>query len=354
MHLDLFMELATPPWAGRSPADAIADAVRIAVAAEHAGVDTVWLPEHHFLGDYSNAAAPDMVLAAIAQATRRIRLGFAIVPLPLHDPVRVAERLATLDALAPGRVRWGVGRGVTLTELAAFGVDPADSRRVFMERFHALRAIMDTGVAERAGEPHDVRPAPGRNLGKGWLACVSPESFDLAAELGLNVMTGPFKPWPFVEADLARYRRLAPDGETSFTLSVFCAEDHCAARARAKQGIVWVYRRLFEIARPILAKQVAGYEDYRKLGWTVPLFDRVLGIGILEKLGLAAIGDPAHVAKRLRALEASGLDRVSLMVGGGDLSVAETASALELIGRAYRGAEPARAARPAAARTATT
>ncbi|MDA0998421.1 MAG: LLM class flavin-dependent oxidoreductase, partial [Proteobacteria bacterium] len=121
MHLDLFIELATPPWAGRNSANAVADAIAIAAGAEAAGIDTLWLPEHHFLGDYSSSAAPEMILAAVAQATRRIKLGFAIIPLPLHDPVRIAERLATLDAIAPGRVRWGVGRGVTLTELSAFG-----------------------------------------------------------------------------------------------------------------------------------------------------------------------------------------------------------------------------------------
>ena len=149
-------------------------------------------------------------------------------------------------------------------------------------------------------------------------------------------MTGPFKPWPFVEADLKRYRRLAPEGKTSFTLSVYAEQDHATASARAERGIVWVYRRLFEIAKPMLANQVEGYEDYRKLGWTVPLVDRLLSIGVLETLGLAAVGDSAHVAKRLAGLEASGLDRVSLMVGGGDLSVTEITTSLNLITSAYR------------------
>ena len=52
-----------------------------------------------------------MLLAAMARETRRIGLGFGIIPLPIHDPVRVAERLATLDALSGGRVLWGSGAG---------------------------------------------------------------------------------------------------------------------------------------------------------------------------------------------------------------------------------------------------
>jgi len=336
MKLDLFLELASPPWLSKTPADVIRDTVAIAVAAEAAGCDTIWLPEHHFLEGYSNAAAPDMLLAAVSQATRRINLGFAIIPLPLHDPVRVAERLATLDALAPGRVRWGVGRGVTVTELAGFGIDPADSRDIFVNKFASLQDILKTGHAERGGESLRIQPPVPDDLGRGWIAAVSPETFTFAAEHGLNVMTGPFKPWAFVNADLARYRSLSGVGETSFTLSVYCEEDRKVARERARRGIVWVYRRLFEIAKPMLSKQVTGYEHYRQLGWTVPLLDKMLSISVLEMLGLAAVGDPEHVTARLSELEASGLDRVSLVCGGGDLQPEEVSRALNLIGTAWR------------------
>jgi len=339
MKLDVFLEMASPPWVDRSPADIIAESVEIAVAAEAAGCDTLWLPEHHFLEGYSNSAAPDMVLAAVSQATMRLKLGFAIIPLPIHDPLRVAERLTVLDALAPGRVRWGVGRGVTVTELQAFDIDPADSRAVFEARFRELSDILSSGMAERGGERLAVQPPVSMNLGAGWLAAVSPESFDFAAAHGLNVMTGPFKPWAFVNADLARYRAKKPDGETSFTLSVYCEADRDAARARASEGLIWVYRRLFEIARPILSKQVEGYEHYRQLGWTVPLLNKMLSVTVLEKLGLAAIGTPEHVVARLTELQRSGLDRVNLMVGGGDLTPAEVGRALSQIGETWTAQE---------------
>ncbi|WNJ98951.1 LLM class flavin-dependent oxidoreductase [Thalassospiraceae bacterium LMO-JJ14] len=336
MKLDLFLELASPPWISKTPADVIRDTVEIAVAAEAAGMDTLWLPEHHFLEGYSNAAAPDMLLAAVSQATKRINLGFAIIPLPLHDPVRVAERLATLDALAPGRVRWGVGRGVTVTELAGFGINPAESREIFEAKFAQLQDILSTGHAERDAQRLPIYPPVPGGLDQGWIAAVSPETFTFAAQQGLNVMTGPFKPWAFVNADLARYRKACAGGQTSFTLSVYCEQDHKAARERARRGIVWVYRRLFEIAKPMLSKQVEGYEHYRQLGWTVPLLDKMLSIAVLERLGLAAVGDPEHVTARLSALETAGLDRVSLVCGGGDLLPDEVARSLKLLGEAWR------------------
>lgn len=337
MKLDVFLELATPPWTGKSAAEAIRETVEIAKSAEAAGCDTLWLPEHHFLEGYSNSAAPDMILAAVAQATRSLNLGFAIVPLPIHEPVRVAERLVTLDALAPGRVRWGVGRGVTVTELMGFGVNPADSRQIFESRFEELRSIMKSDSVVRNQERLPLKPAFPAVFETGWLAAVSPESFDFAAANNLNVMTGPFKPWAFVKADLARYHAMAPNGATSFALAVHCDEDHERARQRAERGLIWVYRRLFEIARPILSGQVEGYEHYRKLGWTVPLLDKMLSVSVLETLGLAAVGSPEHVTARLGKCADAGLDRVSLICGGGDLAPSEIAHSLSLIAKAWQG-----------------
>jgi alkanesulfonate monooxygenase SsuD/methylene tetrahydromethanopterin reductase-like flavin-dependent oxidoreductase (luciferase family) len=333
MQVDLFLEFASPPAADRSMAAVFEDGLALARAADAAGLDAVWLAEHHFLGDYSNASAPDMLLAAMARETRHIGLGFGILPLPLHHPVRIAERLATLDLLSNGRVLWGAGRGVTVTELEGFGVDPAESRAVFRRNLDALRTILQTGEWRRDGVAYSVRPKPAPRLTDGWLAAVSPESFDLAAELGLDLLTGPFKPWAMVKADIRRYRRLRPEGRTSFTLAVYCDEDHERARRRAAEGLVWVYRRIFEVAGPLLRGQVKGYEQYRKLGWLVPLLDKTLSLPLLETLGLAAVGDPGHVAKRLRRLQESGLDRVSLAIGGGDLTREEMTSCVDLLGR---------------------
>ena len=229
---------------------------------------------------------------------------------------------------------WGVGRGVTVTELEGFGVDPAESRALFQDRFARLDGILKTGAFERNGKRYELRPAPDPRIGTGWLAAVSPESFDLAAELGLNVMTGPFKPWPLVRADLKRYRRLCRGshvGCTSFTVAVYCEEDHEAARRRAEPGLLWAYRQIFEIAAPLLTQQIAGYEHYRKLGWLTPLLDKILSLTVLERMGLAAVGRPEHVARALLALQESGLDRVSLVIGGGDLGAAETLRCVELI-----------------------
>jgi alkanesulfonate monooxygenase SsuD/methylene tetrahydromethanopterin reductase-like flavin-dependent oxidoreductase (luciferase family) len=337
MKIDLFMEFASPPGAESSLSGIMEDGLALAGAANSLRIDAVWLAEHHFLGDYCNAAAPDMRLSAMARETRRIGLGFGIIPLPIHDPVRVAERLATLDLLSDGRVLWGVGRGVTVTELRGFGIDPADSREVFRQRFAELNRLLQTGNVVRDCERYELRPPPTPRLGTGWLAAVSPESFALAAELGLKVMTGPFKPWPFVKADLANDRRLvshrpaSAGGATSFTLTVYCIEDHEAARERAEPGLTWIYRKILEVSRPLLAQRTVGYEHYRKLGRFASLFEKALTLRVLEAMGLAAVGGPKHVARRLAELQASGLDRVSPVIGGGDLGAREAVDCLHLL-----------------------
>jgi len=163
------------------------------------------------------------------------------------------------------------------------------------------------------------------------MATVSPESYDLVAELGLNVMAGPFKPWLMVKTDLARYRRLRPGGRVLYTLACYCEADHQAARRRAGPGMVWAFRNVLEVARPFLARRTEGYEHYRRLGIASALLEKTLTLPLLEMLGFAAVGDPEHITERLAVIASAGVDRVSLVIGGGDLPAAETTRCVELI-----------------------
>ena len=351
MEIDLFCELASPPIRADRRPHPYDELFTIVRAADELGFGALWLPEHHFLGSYSAAAAPDMLLAAVARETERMKLGFAILPLPIHDPVRIAERLATLDVVSGGRVMWGVGRGITKTELGGFGVAPESTRQALKQRIAELRQILEDGRFSRDGATYELNPQSRALHDQGWMAAVSPESFELAAELELDVLTGPFKPWPMIKSDLKRYRRLRPGGKTSYTIALYCEPNHEHARRRAGPGILWAYRRILDIARPMLARQVVGYEHYRKLGWMAPLLEKTLTLGVMEAMGLAVVGGPDHVAHELGKLSVAGLDRVSLVLGGGDLTAAETTACLELLSNevlpSVRAAAPANIRVPA-------
>ena len=112
----------------QAPAQLYQHAVNQATHAETLGFESVWPVEHHFNPRFSVLPCPTLLLAAIAARTRSLRLGTAIVQLALHNPLRVAEEIATLDVLSGGRVELGVGRGSNPTHFAGFGVPMQESR----------------------------------------------------------------------------------------------------------------------------------------------------------------------------------------------------------------------------------
>ena len=95
----------------QSPERRIRDTIEQAVLAESMGFESVWPVEQHFAREVSVSPCPAILLAAIAERTRTLRLGTAIVQLALHHPLRVAEEIGVLDVLSGGRVELGVGRG---------------------------------------------------------------------------------------------------------------------------------------------------------------------------------------------------------------------------------------------------
>src|SRR5688500_10739029 len=101
--------------------------------ADELGYDSVWLTEHHFDPYGGTIPNPAVFGAAIAQRTRRIRIGVAVAVLPLHDPLLLAEDYAMLDVLSHGRLELGVGRGSVQAEFRELGVPTDESAEVMVE-----------------------------------------------------------------------------------------------------------------------------------------------------------------------------------------------------------------------------
>src|SRR5881398_1531908 len=96
--------------AGRADASVVGEHLALGDLAEPLGFDSVFALEHHFTG-YAMSPSPTQLLSYIAGRTKRITLGTAVIVLPWHDPVRVAEQIALLDILSHGRCIFGFGRG---------------------------------------------------------------------------------------------------------------------------------------------------------------------------------------------------------------------------------------------------
>src|SRR3989442_4041133 len=109
------------------------------IHAERFGFDSAWIAQTHFHGDEGGLPAPLVFRAQVAAKTSRIRLGTAIVTLPLELPIRVAEDSAVLDLMCGGRLEVGVGGGGNLSSYAAFGQDSAERATLLGGHLQVLR-----------------------------------------------------------------------------------------------------------------------------------------------------------------------------------------------------------------------
>ena len=128
MKFSLFLEVQIASPTPAVERQAFHDCVAQAVLADELGYHGVWAVEHHGLTSTRIARLPSCCSAIIAARTSRLLLGHAVTLTPhrYNHPIRVAERIATLDILSDGRVRWGSGKSTTLTEQMAFEVDRSE------------------------------------------------------------------------------------------------------------------------------------------------------------------------------------------------------------------------------------
>ena len=182
------------PAAWRRPfADVYRDELELIVHAEQLGFDTIWLTEHHFADDgYSPSIIP--LAAAIAARTERVRIGFNLLLLPLHNAIKVAEDIATLDVLSGGRIDVGVGQGYARHEFAGFGVDRRERLGRFVEGLDVLHGLWTEDTFSYRGEHYAIddarlqpkpvqQPAPPL-----WIGATSTAGVRRAGRRGANLL----------------------------------------------------------------------------------------------------------------------------------------------------------------------
>ena len=151
LGLDTFGDISQNPDGTLKRADEVLrDVVDEAVVADQVGVDFIGLGEHH-RPDFA-ISAPEVVLAAIAGQTRRIRLGTAVTVLSTDDPVRVFERFSTLNAVSNGRAEAIVGRGSFTESYPLFGFDLNDYDQLFEERLDLFARLVREGEVTWSGQ----------------------------------------------------------------------------------------------------------------------------------------------------------------------------------------------------------
>ncbi|MCK1794770.1 LLM class flavin-dependent oxidoreductase [Streptomyces sp. XM4193] len=184
--------LTTNRTAGQSEDDVYARALALAAEAERAGLDDLWVTEHHFSDSSLSPSALNLASFLLGR-TSTIAVGTAVTLLPLHSPVHVAEQAALLDRIGEGRFRLGVGRGAPLVDNDVFAGGPDRWREGFFEALDLVRAAF-TGPVHGGTARYDfpevaVVPAPrGADGPPVYVATGSPEPAAEVASRGLPLM----------------------------------------------------------------------------------------------------------------------------------------------------------------------
>ena len=186
MRLSTFTILDHYPAGGRSVGERIRGGIELCELADELGYEVCWVGEHHF-SDFGVMPNPAVWLAAIAQRTRRVRLGPAVAVLPFRHPLQVVEDYMLVDQLSGGRLNLAVGSGAVPLEFTGFGIDIAEKRERFDRALDVVRAALRDGSCNvppvhADGPPLYVatnRAEAARHVGarsEGLLTLVSPDA----------------------------------------------------------------------------------------------------------------------------------------------------------------------------------
>lgn len=157
MHFGMFMQFETRP--GGTQSGAFAEGFELIDAAEAMGLDGAWLAEMHFTPDRSVLSSPITIASSIATRTQRLRIGMAVYVLPLNNPLRIAEEVATVDQISEGRFDFGIGRSGFARSYDIYGVPYAESHDRFREALDVILQAWQGEPFSYAGEFYQVNNA---------------------------------------------------------------------------------------------------------------------------------------------------------------------------------------------------
>src|SRR5690349_13760723 len=195
MHFGLFCSpKADAPGFAAETGQGFRDFLEFNIEAEALGFTSSFSVEHHFSG-WNQSSATLMLLMALAMRTTRLRVGTAVMVLPWHNPVLLAEQAATLDLVSGGRLDFGVGKGYRHSEFHGFAVAPDEA----LDRFEEALDIITRSWTSRTRFSHEgrfwrfddvvVEPPPAQQPHPPlWVAAGSPASIGAAAARGFNLI----------------------------------------------------------------------------------------------------------------------------------------------------------------------
>ncbi len=315
--------------------------------AEMLGFSDVWLTEHYFTGEsvYSDSL---MFAAALAMRTSRIRLGFAVVQMPFHPPVRLAVQMALLDNLSRGRIDVGIGRGTVYNEyeFVGHGLTSADAR----ERMDEAVAIIERAWSGKPfrydGRFHQVdvpalRPKPVQARPPLWRSVISPGSFEECGRLGIPILTARL-PVPRIKERWAIYEKgLLAGGHDEATRSdllarsalwrnVYVAESNAQAEDELAALLIETRDHMMHVRETLNPPSFAP--DPAHLNpWTDPKVKHDVAIPFVLSTG-SLYGSPARVREQVAELRDAGVRHLLCQTGFGAMDHAQNLASMRRFG----------------------
>jgi alkanesulfonate monooxygenase SsuD/methylene tetrahydromethanopterin reductase-like flavin-dependent oxidoreductase (luciferase family) len=385
MKFDIFCEIQRAfPWSRGDEASLFRDTLAQARAADGADFETWWQVEHHGSPEFSYSSAPEVVLTAIAMATSRLRVGHAgvLAPFKINNPLRIAERAATLDILSGGRFELGLAKSGG-KEWETFGADAQTARDEVREAMTMIplmwtQAEFAWSSPTYAMPPRVVVPKPLQTPHpRLWQTCGSPDSFYMAGEMGVGALgTTLLSPIAFLGQMMREHDRglaackkpagLAVNPQKGAFTFVHVAESRQVAIDNgAAWSALWYVNAAatsFKVPRrvwydmikaglhPNSARDTAALAALDPHETEIQSDDPPVLIvlkrmangetisheeahEVLEPLDCVVIGDPDHCIDKFSGYDGIGVDRMMCMMQFGSLAPEAIIRSIELAGR---------------------
>ena len=308
--------------------------IRSCELAERLGFDTFFCAEHHF-HEYGVVPDPAVMLSALAQRTKRIRLGTAISILTFHDPRRIAETYAMVDMMSGGRLMFGVGSGYLAHEFVGYGKEPKEKRDRFNENLDIVKRLMGGETLAYKGQfsasekvvlnvlPHEGRVPPI------YVAVLAREAAYHVGKQKNRIFTVPYascKDFRDIGTMLEEYRKgraeagmPKDDDDHVFTLHTYVAATDQEARAQAKDAYdLYVDTRLYakkHVYEDIIANGICLFGS---VDTVAEKMCELHEMGIRHTATMHNFGalDPALVERSMTLFAREVMPRVAARIGG--------------------------------------
>lgn len=337
MHFGIFLEERRR---GVGDTATFRETMELVDAAEAWGLDGVWLGEIHFNGVRSVQSAPLALAAFIAARTRRLRIGTAVQVLPLTNPLRIAEDVATVDHLSEGRFDFGIGRSGSPRAYDVFGIPYRESQGRFLESLEVIREAWKGEPFTYQGKFYQFRnarvsPTPYQSPHPPMrMAANSEETFPQVARLGLPLFVGLRDlDLPTLGIRLQSYRQAWREAghpgrpDVFLRIPIYAAPTEKEAIAEPEENIRYFFQRHAELVRSGLRRSDTG-------AGREAIVEKVAGLTYDDILKTrVAFGTAAGLTERLATVrDEVGLDGVVAELNpGGLLSMEQMMRTLRIL-----------------------